>query len=60
MLKNAIKPLIQATVQKMLYNNKVVFSTRNNKSSFVYRKLFLKVAAKDMTVYRNSRLTWEL
>ena len=51
MLKEAIKPLVQATIHKRLYNNKTVLSTRSNKNSFVYRKLFLKVCSKDMTVY---------
>ena len=51
MLKEVIKPLLQVLIQKKLHNNKIVLSTRNNKSSFVYRKLFLKVRSKDMTVY---------
>ena len=51
MLKEAIKPLLEATIQKRLCNNKVVLSTRNDKSCFVYQKLILKVRSKDMTLY---------
>ena len=51
MLKEPIKPLLSATIQKRLYNNKIVLNTRNDKSSFVYRKLLLKFRSKDMMVH---------
>ena len=51
MLKEAIKPLLYAAIQKRLCNNKIVLSTRNDRSSFVYQKLLLKVCSKDMTVH---------
>ena len=57
MLKEAIKPSLSATIQKRLYNNKIVLSTRNDKISFVYRKLLLKVSSKDMTVHWKLRLS---
>ena len=57
MLKEAIKLSLSATIQKRLYNNKIVLSTRNDKISFVYRKLLLKVSSKDMTVHWKLRLS---
>ena len=51
MLKEAIKPLLYAAIQKRLCNNKIVLSTRNDRSIFFYQKLLLKVCSKDMTVY---------
>ena len=55
-MKEAVKPLLSATIQKRLYNNNILLSTSNDKSSFVYEKLLLKVGSKEMTVYGKSRL----
>ena len=50
MLKRSNKTIAISNNTEEAIKNKIVLSTRNGKSSFVYQKLLLKVCSKDVTV----------